>query len=96
MTAVQPVLCEISTEPLSTDAHQAAVAGPASGAIVVFSGVVRDHDDGRSVVSLEYVGHPSAAEVLRFGLWMTLVGWLAILAVALPWWALIGQPLRLP
>ena len=65
MTAVKPVLCEISTEPLSTDAHQAAVAGPASGAIVVFSGVVRDHDDGRSVVSLEYVGHPSAAEVLR-------------------------------
>ncbi len=65
MTAVQPVLCEISTEPLSVDAHQAAVAGSASGAIVVFSGVVRDHDHGRSVVSLEYVGHPSAAEVLR-------------------------------
>ena len=29
MTAVQPLLCEISTEPLSTDAHQAAVAGAA-------------------------------------------------------------------
>ena len=65
MTAVQPVLCEISTEPLSVDAHQAVVAGPASGAIVVFSGIVRDHDHGRPVVSLEYVGHPSAAEVLR-------------------------------
>jgi molybdopterin synthase catalytic subunit len=65
VTAVQPVLCEISTEPLSADAHQAAVAGPASGAIVVFSGVVRDHDGGRSVVSLQYEGHPSAAEVLQ-------------------------------
>jgi len=65
VTAVQPVLCEISTEPLSVDAHQAVVAGPTSGAIVVFSGVVRDHDHGRPVVSLEYVGHPSAAEVLR-------------------------------
>jgi molybdopterin synthase catalytic subunit len=65
VTAVQPVLCEISTEPLSADAHQAAVTGPASGAIVVFSGVVRDHDHGRPVVSLEYVGHPSAAEVLQ-------------------------------
>ena len=65
MTAVQPALCEISTEPLSADAHQAAVTGPASGAIVVFSGVVRDHDHGRPVVSLEYVGHPSAAEVLQ-------------------------------
>ena len=65
MTAVQPVLCEISAEPLSVDAHQAAVAGSGSGAVVVFSGVVRDHDHGRPVVSLEYVGHPSAAEVLR-------------------------------
>ena len=65
MTAVQPALCEISTEPLSADAHQVAVAGPASGAVVVFSGLVRDHDHGRSVVSLEYVGHPSAAEVLQ-------------------------------
>ncbi len=64
MTAVKPVLCEISTEPLSVDAHQSAVAGAASGAVVVFSGVVRDHDHGRSVVALEYVGHPSAAEVI--------------------------------
>ena len=65
MTTVTTVLCEISTEPLSVDAHQAVVAGPASGGIVVFSGVVRDHDHGRPVVSLEYVGHPSATEVLR-------------------------------
>ena len=39
-------------------------------------------------------GHVSAAEVLRFGLWMTLVGWIAILVVALPWWGLVGEPLR--
>jgi anion transporter len=38
-------------------------------------------------------GHVSAGEVLKFGLWMTLVGWLAILAVALPWWGLVGEPL---
>lgn len=31
--------------------------------------------------------------MLRFGLWMTLVGWAAILAVALPWWALLGEAL---
>jgi molybdopterin synthase catalytic subunit len=65
VTATLPVLCEISGEPLSVEAHQAAVAGPASGAIVLFSGVVRDHDHGRSVVRLEYVGHPSAVDVLR-------------------------------
>jgi di/tricarboxylate transporter len=37
-------------------------------------------------------GHVSAGEVLRFGLWMTLVGWVAILLAALPWWALLGEP----
>jgi molybdopterin synthase catalytic subunit len=65
MTTVEPVLCEISSEPLSVDAHQAAVSGAASGAVVVFSGVVRDHDHDRPVIALEYVGHPSATEVLR-------------------------------
>jgi sodium-dependent dicarboxylate transporter 2/3/5 len=39
-------------------------------------------------------GHVSAGEMLRFGIWMTLVGWIAILFVALPWWALVGEPLR--
>ncbi|MGH7355186.1 MAG: SLC13 family permease [Candidatus Rokuibacteriota bacterium] len=38
-------------------------------------------------------GHVSAGEVLRFGLWMTAVAWLAILGVALPWWGLVGEPL---
>src|SRR5262249_36051156 len=38
-------------------------------------------------------GHVSAGEMLKFGLWMTLVGWIAILLVALPWWSLVGQPL---
>jgi len=38
-------------------------------------------------------GHVSAGEMLRFGLWMTLVGWAAILLVALPWWTLVGEPL---
>lgn len=65
MTAVEPALCTVSTEPLSVEAHEAAVSGNASGAVVVFSGVVRNHDHGRDVVSLEYVGHPSADEVLR-------------------------------
>lgn len=65
MTTVEPAPCRVTTDPLSADEHLAAVSGPASGATVVFSGVVRDHDHGRAVVSLEYVGHPSAADVLR-------------------------------
>jgi anion transporter len=38
-------------------------------------------------------GHVSAGEILRFGLWMTLVAYVAILAVALPYWSLVGEPL---
>lgn len=38
-------------------------------------------------------GHVSAAEVMRFGVWMTLVAYVAVLLVALPWWTVLGQPL---
>lgn len=65
MTTVQPAVCRVTSEPLSVDEHLAAVGGPQSGAVVAFSGVVRDHDHGRVVVSLEYVGHPTAEDILR-------------------------------
>ncbi len=35
-----------------------------AGAVVAFGGVVRDHDHGRNVTHLEYVGHPSAEELI--------------------------------
>ncbi|HEX3779958.1 MAG TPA: molybdenum cofactor biosynthesis protein MoaE [Pseudonocardiaceae bacterium] len=54
----------VSAEPLSVDEHAALVADARAGAVVTFSGVVRDHDGGRTVRELEYVGHPSAAEVV--------------------------------
>jgi molybdopterin synthase catalytic subunit len=59
------MIVEISAGPLDTMAHERAVAHPAAGAVVVFEGVVRDHDGGRSVTLLEYESHPSAIEVLR-------------------------------
>jgi molybdopterin synthase catalytic subunit len=65
VTAVEPVLCRVTSEVLSADEHLAAVARSGAGATVVFSGVVRDHDHDRAVVSLEYVAHPSASDVLR-------------------------------
>jgi molybdopterin synthase catalytic subunit len=55
---------EITDRPLDVAAHEAAVAGPTSGAVVTFSGAVRDHDGGRPVRGIEYVAHPSAATVL--------------------------------
>jgi anion transporter len=39
-------------------------------------------------------GHLNAPEILRFGVWMTLLAGLVVLTVALPYWAAIGVPLR--
>ena len=39
-------------------------------------------------------GHLSAPEILRFGVWMTLLAGVVVLTVALPYWAAIGIPLR--
>jgi solute carrier family 13 (sodium-dependent dicarboxylate transporter), member 2/3/5 len=38
-------------------------------------------------------GHLSAPEIFRFGLWMTLVAYLVVLLIALPYWAAVGEPL---
>jgi molybdenum cofactor synthesis domain-containing protein len=42
----------------------AEVSRAASGAVVTFAGVVRDHDRGRSVTALHYEGHPDADRIL--------------------------------
>lgn len=41
------------------------VADTNAGAVVTFSGNVRDHDYGRSVQALHYEAHPSAQTVLE-------------------------------
>ncbi len=41
-------------------------------------------------------GHVTAGEIARFGVWMTLVAYVAILAVALPYWTLLGERLTAP
>jgi anion transporter len=38
-------------------------------------------------------GHVTTLQLLRFGLWMTLLAWLTVLLAAVPWWALVGHPL---
>ena len=59
------LLVGISTSPLDVAAHERAVTRTSAGAHVVFCGVVRDIDDGRRVVELEYEAHPAAEKVLR-------------------------------
>jgi molybdopterin synthase catalytic subunit len=43
----------------------AAVRSNTAGAIVTFSGDVRDNDHGRDVASLEYEAHPTAQNLLE-------------------------------
>lgn len=54
----------LTEEPINVAEHEALVAHEAAGAVVGFSGVVRDHDDGRGVVRLEYSAHPTALQTL--------------------------------
>ncbi len=39
-------------------------------------------------------GHLTASEIFRFGLWMTLIAYIVVLTIALPYWALADLPLR--
>lgn len=42
-----------------------AVETEATGAVVTFGGIVRNHDGGRSVDKLDYSAHPSAEQTMR-------------------------------
>lgn len=53
-------LAQIREEPLSVDEVLGAVRDPACGGITIFVGVVRDHDRGQGVTSLDYSVHPTA------------------------------------
>jgi molybdenum cofactor synthesis domain-containing protein len=54
----------VTEEPLDVEEHARLVARSAAGAVVSFSGVVRDHDGGRGVRALEYSSHPDAGDVI--------------------------------
>lgn len=54
----------VTEQPILLTEHEHLVAHQASGAVVGFAGVVRDHDGGREVVRLEYSAHPHAEQVL--------------------------------
>ncbi|MBA8826714.1 molybdenum cofactor synthesis domain-containing protein [Saccharopolyspora lacisalsi] len=64
-TAAAEVLrADVTEELVEVDALARAVQHRSAGAVVTFGGVVRDHDGGRGVREMEYVGHPSAGEVI--------------------------------
>ncbi|NVN53749.1 molybdenum cofactor biosynthesis protein MoaE [Mycolicibacterium hippocampi] len=63
MTTV--VRAALTDQPIDSAEHEALVSHHAAGAVVVFAGVVRDHDGGRTVTRLDYSSHPSAAQTLE-------------------------------
>lgn len=58
-------LVRVTTDVVSVSDMSAAVASQTAGAIVTFSGDVRDNDHGRAVASLAYEAHPSAQRILE-------------------------------
>lgn len=58
------VVAYVSDQPIDDAQLREQVGDERAGAVVSFLGVVRNHDDGRSVTEIEYVGHPDAAQVL--------------------------------
>jgi molybdopterin synthase catalytic subunit len=51
----------LTQAPIDAAAVHGAVAGPGSGAVVVFHGTVRNRTKGRAVLFLEYEAYPSMA-----------------------------------
>jgi molybdopterin synthase catalytic subunit len=62
---VTVALAAITAAPIDAAAVEAAVLSRADGAVVLFKGVIRDHDAGHAVTRLDYSAHPDAAEFLR-------------------------------
>ena len=58
------VTAVLSAEPISVDQAILAVESDTAGAVVSFSGVVRNHDGGKPVHRLSYSAHPTAHQVM--------------------------------
>lgn len=59
-----PVTTLLTPDPISASQLAEEVASHSSGAILTFSGNVRDHDHGKSVESLRYEIHPTSSQIL--------------------------------
>jgi molybdopterin synthase catalytic subunit len=58
-------LVEIQETPLDAAAVLASVEGDRSGGVTLFVGRVRDHDNDKDVVGLDYSAHPTALDTMR-------------------------------
>lgn len=56
------ILVHVTDAPLSADELARSLCAEADGALLVFSGIVRDHNDGRPVLAVTYDAHAPLAE----------------------------------
>lgn len=59
------VLTDLRDDTLDLDDLIDAVRHGSAGAVATFTGLVRDHDEGRAVTRLEYEAHPDAVGHIR-------------------------------
>ena len=59
------IFAQVSDQPLDTVAVERFVESETSGAVVTFRGVIRNHDHGEAVSSLDYSAHPEAERFLE-------------------------------
>lgn len=86
------------TIPMAMSIGQAAGLNPSiCGLVVMIAGDAVLYYPAQSASSLVVYerGHLTAPEIFCFGVWMTLAAYVVVLAVALPYWASVGEPLRL-
>jgi molybdopterin synthase catalytic subunit len=57
-------MAQITDSPVGVGDLASLVDDPRAGAVVTFSGDVRDHDHGRDVLRLVYEAHPTAPQIL--------------------------------
>lgn len=57
-------VARVVTTAIDEQAVHASVEGPDAGAVVLFHGVIRNHDGGASVTALDYSHHPEAEAFL--------------------------------
>ncbi|MFF2842972.1 molybdenum cofactor biosynthesis protein MoaE [Paenarthrobacter sp. NPDC057981] len=63
-TDFEVVSAVLSSEPISVEQAIRAVESDTAGAVVSFSGVVRNHDGGKPVDRLSYSAHPTAHQAM--------------------------------
>jgi molybdopterin synthase catalytic subunit len=64
MTEPDAFYAAIDDGPIDRQALETFVLSASDGALVVFEGVIRDHDHGSAVTALDYSAHPEAERFL--------------------------------